>query len=145
MWIACHVKCEPRNEWVCKDDLRSHEYVSGNERFIRLRCCNCGAEDEIPCSAWNALLEQEKNEARRYRRAGLTKYPRIEPQSGKWVNSREDEKRVWRALGYHEAPHGVDESTWTETDYRVKDYYTKREPGWRNLKAQALAGKIKID
>lgn len=140
MWIACADGCAEKNQWVCKGDLRGHEFVekflrgheSGVEELVQIRCCNCGGLAEIPYAEWQQIIEDDVRNSSR-RKAGLTRYPYVEPQSGILVHSAQHRDEVWKQLGWHKAENGPDESTFTETDYAIKERYKPREPGWRNL------------
>lgn len=136
IWLPCADDCQTKNPWTCRESDRAHELVDYSGDMAKIRCANCGTESEIPSAEWKQICADHIKESSR-KKSSLTKYPRIEPHSGVVVNSREDEKRVWKAKGYHEAPHGSDERTFTDTDYQIKERYAKRTPGWRNLRRQA--------
>jgi hypothetical protein len=143
MWIACADACQEKNHWVCRGDLRGHEFVqdllcagpNGTilEEFVEIRCCNCGTIASLPTDEWQQIIADEIRVSSR-RKAGLTKYPYVEPQSGVLVKSKEHREEVWRAKGLKEWKHDGDESGFTDTDHQIKQRYAPREPGWRNLR-----------
>lgn len=143
IWFPCADACEEKSQWVCRDGLRAHSFSrmvllareGGTilEEFVEIRCESCGGIATLEEAEWaQACADQDKDAARR-RKAGLTRYPYIEPQSGVLVKSKEDRDRVWAAKGYKEWKHDGDESGFSETDHQIKERYKPREPGWRKL------------
>lgn len=65
-----------------------------------VQCKKCGTKSQVYFLVWEKALDRPW-------RAYLTPYPRVEPHTGAWVTSPEHEKETVRAMGYHEAPHGI--------------------------------------
>lgn len=74
--------------------------------IYELRCVKCEATHKTNRHSW---LSQLSRDFLRPSKAHLTQYPRIEPHTGEVVKSREHEREVMRAMGMHEAHHGIDE------------------------------------
>lgn len=129
IWAPCDKVCVEKDQYACRGDDRSHDFVlqeggPGNE-IVEAKCGNCGNLAVFLLEDWNAYGKEMDLRAQRNAgsRSGLTKYPRIEPHTGVLVNSRDDERRAMKAMGMHEAPHGVNEAFDDETCHNLK---TKR-------------------
>ena len=127
IWAPCEKACAEKNQYVCRGDDRAFELVSEFTGLISAKCGNCGHEQDFLEEAWQDYGKDMDRRAARTQRAGLTKYPRIEPHTGALVNSRDDEKRAMKAYGMHEAPHGVNDAFNDETCAKLKDDRLARE------------------
>lgn len=127
IWAPCEKDCAEKNQYVCRVELRAFELVSEAPGLIFAKCGNCGHEQDFLEEEWAQYGKEMELRAQRSSssKAGLTKYPRIEPHTGALVNSRDDEVRAMKAMGMHAAPHGVNEAYNDETCERLKDKQQK--------------------
>lgn len=98
-------KCEK----ACSEAPTEHKFIADHGEYndiAEIECLNCHYHQKIPRSEW---LSKQVIDWVRPSKAHLTQYPRIEPHTGEVVKSREHEREVMRAMGLHEAKHGIDE------------------------------------
>lgn len=111
MPILCEKKCagtkRTNHELVKK--LSASEYL--------VKCKGCGDEHQIYFLVWENALS-------RPRRAGLTRYPYVEPHSGVLVKSAEHRSEVLKSMGFHAAPHGIDERYDNAPNEKARDIST---------------------
>lgn len=112
IWGHCERGCAEKNQYTCKGELRALELqVHSGAGDLIVKCGNCDHEQKLTQAEWDAYAKEMDLKAARCgsSRAGLTKYPRVEPHTGVVVNSRDDEVRAMKAMGMHAAPNGIDE------------------------------------
>lgn len=141
IWAPCEKSCAEKNQYVCRGEERAFELAGEAQGLIWAKCGNCGHEQDFLVEEWNDFSKEMDLRAARSgaSRAGLTRYPRIEPHTGLLVNSREDEKRAMKAMGMHEAPHGINEQYNDETCEKLKSARQAREAKKLALQRKRLA------
>jgi hypothetical protein len=134
IWMPCERDCAEKDQYACRGaNERAHEFM--NERgapgskIIFAKCTNCGHLANLLEEEWLEAGRQMELRAQRSgaSRAGLTKYPRIEPHTGALVNSRDDEVRAMKAFGMHAAPNGIDERYNDEACEKLKSARLERQ------------------
>jgi hypothetical protein len=116
-----------RCEKACSEEgITDHEFIAEHgdyNEIYEIKCLKCNHQYKVGRHSW--LSSQIINEVKP-RRAYLTKWPHIEPHSGEMVHSKEHEKELLTRLGYHAAPHGVDERySHKEKDWDSWNRYAK--------------------
>lgn len=141
IWIACEKQCVEKNQYVCRLATRVHEFVEVCGDTVKLECGNCSHIATLPIEEYQAECKRMdiKAQLSGASRAGLTKYPRIEPHTGELVNSRDDEARVMKAFGMHAAPHGINERFNDEACEKLKSARQKREQRRREIERKRKA------
>ena len=133
IWYPCEKGCEPgANSYVYRDNGDTvHTFVSkrvaewetdtarGEEELYCVECGNCGQRYEISKGLWDEASQETIRKSAR-RKAGLTRYPYVDPYSGVEVKSKEHREDVWKAHGFHKAEHGINENYDDEDCDRVR-------------------------
>ena len=106
----------------CREEKTEHEFISEHgdyNEIYEIRCMVCNHLHKVNRHAW---LQSEHifADEKKSRKAGLTRYPYIEPHSGEIVTSKEHREETMKRLGFHEAPHGINENHHDETSEKIK-------------------------
>lgn len=95
MPLVCEQKCKGIRK-------TNHELIERLSRTqYQIKCQACGFEGPVYFLVWESALDKP-------RKAGLTRYPYVEPHSGQVVKSAEHRAEVLKSMGFHAAPHGID-------------------------------------
>jgi hypothetical protein len=94
MPLLCDAKCAEHKK-------TKHKLLEKKTRSTYLvECQKCKGQSDVYFLVWEKARDKPW-------RGGLTRYPRIEPHTGALVKSPEHERETVKAMGFHEAPHGI--------------------------------------
>lgn len=130
--FLCNMDCGKGEKTEHEFSLEKGDY---NEIY-EIRCTKCNAVHDQRRHTW---LSQLSRDLLRPSKAGLTKYPYIEPHSGELVKSAEHRKEIWKRMGLHEAPHGINERYNDEAVHNLNQRRIEMEKRRRDMNEKRRA------